>query len=422
VTAATLLALACTGDPLLDGLLKQCRTIRLASDTGETPEDALRLAATHGPAILFVGPALGDLTPVYQQAAGATVVCLTEGPTAGDGCHGNPLTADLIDNWVRQRMLGEAAGLQPAPKKPTAGFKVPAISEQTPKQPANPPATGPVLPPAVSHGPVSVLRQRIVALWGGKPGSGRSTLAVGLSDLLSQLGGVKVCTVDLNPYNSSLAVLTGKEQEVPSWVNLAEGLGRGGPNLSEALRWVKPNWAVLTGTDGRPDWLELLQEPTLHWLIAELRNQFDYILLDLDTRRGALTDAALRCAQTVMVVVSPDYPDVLDTHRAIGTAADRHVLDRGRCRLILNRWVETPSLSAGTVSEFLGLPLGARIPAAPEAVIEAATQGMPVTRLTTPGAKAVTQGMTQAMHFVAEAVAGPAPARTGGLLSGLFHR
>jgi MinD-like ATPase involved in chromosome partitioning or flagellar assembly len=415
------LALACTGDPLLDQLLGTCRTFALHPDPGETVDDVLREAAAHSPALIFLSPAIGNVKAVAGQLRGSRVCCLVDGESpfdpAGVGCEvlrAERITADMVDMWVRRPGGAAAQPVQQAAPPPlqSSGFPLPQgliKPKEAPETPRERPARRPPGPavggPELPIPSVSVLRQQIVTLWGGKPGAGRSTIAVAVSHLLARLSTVRVCTVDLNPYNSSLAVLVGKEKEASSWFHLAAGLQRGAFPLAEALRWVQPNWAVLTGPDGNEEWIGLLDEGAICDLVDSLRSQFDYIILDAEARPGQISDTALRLAQTVLVVVSADIADVFDTTRSFQTAVDRGLVDRQRCRLVCNKWLETAHLRSEDLSASLGLAVGARIPLGAQAVLEAAGQGVPVTKLGTAEAQPVSQGMAAAAGLIAETLA-----------------
>jgi septum formation inhibitor-activating ATPase MinD len=250
-----------------------------------------------------------------------------------------------------------------------------------------------------------VLRQQVVTLWGGKPGAGRSTLAVALGDLLARAGDLRVCTVDLNPYNSSLAPLLGREQEASSWLHLSEAMARGLPLPGDALRWIRPNWALVSGPDGRPEWLPQLNPEAIAWLVDGLRTQFDYIILDPEARPGPIRETAVRLAQLVLVTVTGDYPDVLDTARAFEAGLEQGSLDHSRSRLILSRWLESPHLTPADVADCFGLPISLVLPHAPEAVVHASGQGLPVTQVAVKGAEPLQLALSKLVAIVAPAVA-----------------
>jgi len=462
-------ALACTGDPLLDQLLAECSSLALVALHCERAADALPEVEARRPALVFVSPAMGDVRPLLQ-VEGVRVCWLAEGagpepPEGVEVLRAERLSAQLIDAWVRRPRQGAAGGGPPAPpparqkplhavqpvpppaprvapytgaaaappvrvepparrappslrQLPSALRQVPAAGGATPAQPAHRPPQQPAAPgghPPVTRPVIRVLRQQVVALWGGKPGGGRSTLAVALADLLARPSELRACTVDLNPYNSSLAAMLGREQEVSSWVQIGDALSRGQPLPADGLRWVAPNWALVSGPDGRPDLVARLSAEAIGWLVDGLRSQFDYIILDAEARPGPVREAAARLAHLVLVTVTCDYPDVLDTARGFETAVEQGWLDRSRCRLVLSRWLESPYLAPAEVADCFGMPVAAILPLCPEAVLHATGQGHPVTRSAAKDAEPLRQAIAQLLRVVAPAVtsAGSPDVRTG---------
>lgn len=420
-------ALACTGDPLLDQMLGECTSFALAQPlTCERAADALPLLAEVRPALIFVSPALSDadaLLPVKgPRICWLEEGCAPEGPRPAppEGVallRAERLTPEVIDEWVRSLQKPAAPRPvpppAPVPARPPAG-PAPRLKPAPPPPAARrqgQPAPGPPMPARITAVPearrpaIRVLRQQVVALWGGKPGGGRSTLALGLADLLARSGELRVCTVDLNPYNSSLAPLLGREQEMPSWVRLAEACERGRTPPEDCLHWIRSNWALVSGPDGRPDLVAKVTPEAIAWLVDGLRSHFDYIILDPEARPGPIRDAAARLAQVVLVTVTCDYPDVLDTARGFEAALGQGVLTRDRCRLVLTRWLDTPYVTKAEVADCFGLPVSAVIPLRPEAALRAAGEGQPVTRLADPGAAGLSQALAGLLEVVAPALA-----------------
>ncbi len=448
-----IMALACTGDPLLDLLLAECCSFSLRQTSCETLAEALQEVEEQKPTLFFISPALCENRPVLNLK-GVRVCYLLEGAAPdeldADVLAAERITPELVDAWVRcparpaqgSTTSARPQTLPPSPRSAQIPPPPPLRPTGEPASPQGAPLTPPAQPrtqPMPASRPLaaranasrsrsepirpvlSVLRQQVVTFWGGKPGAGRSTLAVALSDLLSRAGGIRVCTVDLNPWNSSLAALVGKEQEVPSWFHLSEALARGGSFPPDSLRWVKPNWAILSGPDGRPDWVQHLTSQAIIWLVDGLRTQFDYIILDPEARPGEVRETAARLAQTLLLTLAPDYPDVLDTTRSFEAGLEQGIIDRGRCRLVLNRWLETPHLPSTDVADCFGIPVSLTIPAAPDLVVGATSQGVPVTQLDSQAGRSLVQALGGLAGLVAEPLIGAAPER-GGLLKGLFGR
>lgn len=250
-----------------------------------------------------------------------------------------------------------------------------------------------------------MLRQRVVAFWGGKPGTGRSTLLVAVSDLIGRMAGVRVCSVDLNPFNSSLAALVRKEAEPNSWWRLGEALLEGGLTpqaVRESLITVRPGWSLLSGPSGSEQWCALLTARVVADLISLLRADFDYILLDLPACRGPVVDAAFAHAQQILLTVSAFFPDVVDTARQFQQLVADGLASRERCSLVLAPWIDSPELPAADVGACMGLAVAATVPLAPGPAMAAARTGRPITQL----------GMAEAQKY-AEAAAAVASLITG---------
>jgi len=240
----------------------------------------------------------------------------------------------------------------------------------------------------------AVLLQRVVAFWGGKPGTGRSTLLVAVSDLISRMPGVRVCSVDLNPQNSSLAPLLQKESEPNSWWRLGEALLEA--NLTpqavrESLITIRPGWSLLSGPAGSDQWCALLTGRVVADLVALLRAEFDYILLDLPAGRGPVADAGFAHAQQVILTVSAFFPDVVDTARQFQQLLADGIASRDRCSLVLCPWIESADLPSADVGACLGLPVSATVPLVPALAMAAARTGRPITQWGSAEARSYTQ-------------------------------
>jgi len=269
-------------------------------------------------------------------------------------------------------------------------------------------------------------RGRVVALFGGAGGPGRTTLAV---NLLAILGASRrAVLVDLD--TTAAAVAAHLRAVQPAWNLLDVALAD--PRAPEAWDHIFADWLqpiggsspgarVLSGI-GRPRERSALSGTFVETLIAQLAERFDDVLLDLgdeplsDASTAALVGAAaLRAADVVLLVA---VPDVLGVHRArIARDEAASVLDLERTGLVLNRCGrgEDGAWCAAT----LRLPLLARIPFDPR-VERALADGQPAVcdpgsrlrrplgelaeRLTGEGVALPTLGTTQ-----------PPPHRTGWL-------
>ncbi len=405
--------LIATGDPLLDADAAKVSGVSIIPSTCETPDECLQQIRLRSPQALLTSPALAPVASTLEalirnalaqsQQIAVGVLTFDQQLTPAEISQLQFAGAALIT--VRGNVTEAVASwLREIPKSTTSAPFVEA--------PASPLPPG-VLPaaPTSQH----VMRQKVVTFWGGKGGAGRSTLLVAVADKLSQIPGVRVCTVDLHPTNSSLAALAGKDGQPGSWVPIGEDLMSGDltkQTVARALVPINSQWAMLTGPAGSDQWTGLLTDDLVTGLVEILRTDFEFILLDVPHGRTPVGEAALALSQQVMVVVSAFYPDVADTARALERAVSDGLLARDRCRLVLSQWADSRELPAADVGALIQLPVSATVPLAPSVALAAARTGTPVTRLGSPESRAMAEAVTAVAELISEAPVGRPGRRT----------
>ncbi len=145
----------------------------------------------------------------------------------------------------------------------------------------------------------------VLSFFSLRGGVGRTTLAVNLAAALRAQGRGGVCLVELTPSGGQAAFHL-RLQTTASWADL--------PPLPAEVGWTQLSARLLAHSSG----LRLLAAPAApqlpampaaesvtHWLQL-LRQQMDYVVIDLPPLRSAATQAALGCADMVWHVVTPD--------------------------------------------------------------------------------------------------------------------
>jgi Flp pilus assembly CpaE family ATPase len=253
----------------------------------------------------------------------------------------------------------------------------------------------------VPHPPVADAGERqdqlqVLVFWGGAGSPGRTTLAINWGTLLGSAA--RTILVDLDLTGAALAAQlddavgeTGRRRWVsPNLVELASA----NPETAEA--WTRelgrtvvplgpfsPHGFVLRGVP-RPVVREALSGAFVERLIAELRRRYTYVLLDAGdeplgdgSREAAVTSAALRAADQVLVVAPPDGPGLHQTYMALLEA--RSVLDWQRAAAIVNRYdARWHQAELARVESALGLPLAGVLPLDTAAMQRALADGRPV--------------------------------------------
>jgi pilus assembly protein CpaE len=184
----------------------------------------------------------------------------------------------------------------------------------------------------------------------GKPGCGASTLAVHLA-IQASIDGGKVLLVDTDPLAASAAFLLKLKPEF---------------HLGDVLRdWKRMDedlWNRLTLQSCGIDVLAAPEDPALRFdygcqaaeLVAFWRQRYQTVVLDMADVRAAADSGFVAEADTVLVVTTNEIAALQTTRRAL-QCLDQAVPDRGRLRLLLNRYTPATGLKREDVRKALSL-------------------------------------------------------------------
>lgn len=237
---------------------------------------------------------------------------------------------------------------------------------------------------------------QVLAFWSGPGSPGRTTMAINWGTLLGWVA--RTVIVDLNL--TGAAVTAQLDQTQPD-IARRGFVGSSILQLASASPASPDNWLHEVFRVGRPmgplsphtDLLAGVLQPWLRngisadfveRLIAELRGHYQYVLLDLGdeplgeaTREAAVSSAALRAADQILVVCPPDAAGLHQTYMALAQAGP--LVDRERAGLVVNRYeprYHQPNVAA--IEDALKLPLVGVLPFDHDAVQRALIAGQPV--------------------------------------------
>jgi Mrp family chromosome partitioning ATPase len=120
---------------------------------------------------------------------------------------------------------------------------------------------------------------RVVTFAGIEEGAGCSWLCAHVADIIASQGLGSVCIVDANMHKPSMRHLFG----VSTGLGLSDALSRGGPVREFAKSVMGENLWLLSSGSFAADSAEsvgLLNSETMKVRVMELRNEFDYVLID----------------------------------------------------------------------------------------------------------------------------------------------
>ncbi len=241
---------------------------------------------------------------------------------------------------------------------------------------------------------------RAIVVTSGKGGVGKTTTTANLGVALAKRG-AKVALVDADVGLRNLDILMGLESRVRHHVLdvLEEKV-----ELNEALVRDKnfPNLFLLAAAQSREK--DEVDTESMRDLIEELREQFDYVLIDCPAGIEMGFTNAVVGAQEAIVVCTPEVSAVRDVDRVVGLLGNAFspqlIINRVRPHLVH----KGKMLSVEDVNSILRLPLLGVIADEPD-VIVSTNKGEPLAlRTDTATAKAY--------HTIAARIAGedvPAP-------------
>ncbi|HBM62324.1 septum site-determining protein MinD [Salipiger manganoxidans] len=224
---------------------------------------------------------------------------------------------------------------------------------------------------------------KIIVVTSGKGGVGKTTSAAAISAALAKRGH-KTVVIDFDVGLRNLDMIMGCERRVVfDFINVIQGEAR----LKQALIKDKrlDTLSVLPTSQTRDK--DALTTEGVEKVLAELREEFDYIICDSPAgiERGA--QLAMYFADEAIVVTNPEVSSVRDSDRVLGLLASKtkRAEEGGepiKAQVLLTRYDSArikkgEMMSLEDVLEILAVPLLGIIPES-TAVLRASNVGVPV--------------------------------------------
>ena len=225
---------------------------------------------------------------------------------------------------------------------------------------------------------------KVVVITSGKGGVGKTTTAAAFAAGLA-LRGHRTVVIDFDVGLRNLDLIMGCERRVVfDFINVING----DANLNQALIKDKRNDNLYIFPTSQTRDKDALKRDGVERVLAELTQQFDYVICDSPAgiEHGAIT--ALYFADSAIIVTNPEVSSVRDSDRIIGILSSRsRRAERNESppdiHLLLTRYdparvARGEMLTVEDVKEILSIPLLGVIPES-ESVLRASNTGTPVT-------------------------------------------
>lgn len=225
----------------------------------------------------------------------------------------------------------------------------------------------------------------VIVVTSGKGGVGKTTTSANVGTGLAMLG-EKVILIDTDIGLRNLDVVMGLENRIVyNLVDVVEGNCR----LKQALIKDKryPNLFLLPSAQTRDK--SSVTPGQMRKLVDDLREEFDYVLLDCPAGIEQGFKNAIAGADRALVVTTPEVSAIRDADRIIGLLENQEIRD---IQLIVNRVRmdmvrRGDMMSVDDVMDILAIPLMGTIPD-DEAIVISTNQGEPLAGTNTPSGQA----------------------------------
>ena len=218
----------------------------------------------------------------------------------------------------------------------------------------------------------------VIVITSGKGGVGKTTTSANIGTGLAMLGR-RVVMIDTDIGLRNLDVVMGLENRIVyNLVDVVEGNCRMKQALIRDKRY--PNLSLLPSAQTRDK--SAVNPEQMIKLIDDLRDEFDYILLDCPAGIEQGFKNAIAGADRALVVTTPEVSAIRDADRIIGLLENQEIRD---IQLIVNRVRmdmvrRGDMMSVDDVMDILAIPLMGTIPD-DEAIVISTNQGEPLVGL-----------------------------------------
>ncbi len=218
---------------------------------------------------------------------------------------------------------------------------------------------------------------KIITLFSGKGGSGKTTVGVNLALELARITGKKTALVDMNFCMG----------EAASFLNVKSSFNFS--SLLENIDNINPEMLLNMFDKYSNNELYLLSEPLTGELLSTIifnkldkffniiQNVFSYVIVDLPTIADDKILKTLKLADYILYVTSVNYSGLKNAKNCINILSDKGI-EKDKIKIILNRYIENDELSTEEIENELGLNIYKKIPNNYFTVMSAINKGISV--------------------------------------------
>jgi pilus assembly protein CpaE len=246
----------------------------------------------------------------------------------------------------------------------------------------------------------------VVTVFGAKGGVGASTVAVNLAVALQQPD-VKVAVIDASLQFGNIDVLLNLHAS-RSIADISQTIGDLDADLISTMIMPHPSGVKALLAPTRPELADLVQPDHLQAIVDEMRQLFDYIVIDTATSLSDLTLTALDMADRVVLLTVADVPAIKNT-RVFFQVTEALGYSSNKVLLVVNQANPRNPITAKMIEDNLKHKVALQIPQDGETVANSIRRGLPF--VTEQSSKPISAAIIQlAERLVADLNAAAEPA------------
>ena len=213
----------------------------------------------------------------------------------------------------------------------------------------------------------------LFAIFSGKGGTGKSVVATNLAVALAQETEGKVALVDLDLQFGDIGVIFNLDH-TRSITDLADDSDHIELEILDSVLAKGPAGIRILLSPISPELADLVTPDHVRNLLAELRRQFDYVVVDTGCHLSEVNLQVIENASKVLVVTSLTIPAIKDAKLTLKVLESLNI-DPHSVMLIVNRVDSYSDFNREAIEQNLGVAVAVQIPHDPKVIGESVTRG-----------------------------------------------
>ena len=230
-------------------------------------------------------------------------------------------------------------------------------------------------PPPASESARSIDKGRIFFLYSGKGGVGKSLIATNLAVAMARQTRARVALVDLDLQFGDIGMLLNLDAS-HGITDLIENIDHMDRDFIEQIMVDGPFGLKALLAPIKPEHADLVMVDHVRRILGELRNMFDYIIVDSNGNLDDINLELLDLAEMVVVVTSGSLPAIKNTKLAL-KVFDSLAIPPSKVMLLLNNPDGYSEFNLESVEANLRFPISVQIPNDTKLAVRSINRGEP---------------------------------------------